>query len=211
MSKERDDLIIKWMGLAVWYAKHHFTGDTRYDFEERRSVAYEALIKAADGYDPAMGFSFGTYAGKVIYRMLSKEAYKQATQVKRPSLGAKRVVEEMKQQSLGTFVENRHSHSEEKSIEDRDHVEWILNQLDEQERAVAIGLMEGRKYAEIILPTTRGYSNNGSIRSRAAYVKKKITKVVSQREFELLLEYIQRQGVEYDADLLPHSEDEAET
>jgi hypothetical protein len=184
------------MPLAVSYAKRFFTEDTRFDFDDRKSVAFLALIKAADGYNPTLGFSFGTYAGIVIYRHLAKEAYKSASQVKRPSPGAKKPVQEMKQQALGQFAENRHVYDPTADLENRDHVGWILDQLDEVERAIAMGIMEGKHYAEMDLPTMREYTNPSSLRSRAAYIKKRMVQRIGDREFQSLVEYVRRSNAE---------------
>lgn len=190
MSIDRDALIEKWMPLAIRYASDYFTEDSRFDFEERKSVAFMALIKAADGYDPTTGYSFGTYAGKVIWRMLRREAYKQGSQMTRPSPDSKSKPKEPKQQALGTYAEASLADDPTDELDQKEYVAWIMERLTPDEQAVALGIMEGRKYSEIHLKSRNSRSASG--RSRAAYVKKRLSQKIRAMEMEALLEFVRR-------------------
>lgn len=178
------------MPIAMKYARECFTEDTRFDYEERKSVAYLALIKAADGYDPTTGFSFGTYAGKIIWRMLRREAYKQGSQMTRPSPDTKKPPKEAQQQIFGDKAETHHAADPTGEYDQKEYIEWILSMLSPDERAVAIGIMEGRKYAEIDL--RKGSNSKSSRRSRAAYLKKRMVQKVRAAEIDSLLEFVRR-------------------
>lgn len=178
------------MPLAIMYARNHFTSDSRFDFDERRSVAFLALCKAAKNFDAALGYSFGTYAGRVIWSELRRGAYKAASQMTRPSIGAPRPDLEPHQQTLGAYSETIHSQDEIALHEDRDYVAWILEQLDDQQRTVAVGIMEGKSYEEIKLPRIKGKGKTS--RSRVAYVKKRMDETILKHEFDVILEFIHR-------------------
>jgi RNA polymerase sigma factor (sigma-70 family) len=192
------------MPLAIMYARNHFTSDSRFDFDERRSVAFLALCKAAKNFDEARGYSFGTYAGRVIWSELRRGAYKAASQMTRPSIGTPRPELESQQQTLGAYAETMHSSNEIELQENRDYVAWILEQLDEQQQTVARGIMEGKSYEEIKLPRIKGRGKTS--RSRVAYVKKRMDEAILKHEFNTILEFIHRRM--NDADLRGTETDE---
>ena len=194
------------MPLAIRYASDYFTEDSRFDFEERKSVAFLALIRAADGYDPTTGFSFGTYAGKVIWRMLRREAYKQGSQMTRPSPDSKSKPVEPKQQALGAFAESHMADDPTDELDTKEYVDWIIGNLSPDEQAVAYGIMEGRKYSEIKLKSRNSRSASG--RSRAAYVKKRLSQKIRSMELDALLEFVRRKLNH--ADLLCDDEEQAD-
>jgi hypothetical protein len=165
------------MDLAIWYARRHFTDDSRFDFEERKSVAFLALCKAAKNFDEAKGYSFGTYAGRVIWSDLRKESYRAGSQMKRPSIGQQRPELEPKQHPFGYAAEQECVYEEDH--EQREHVAWILDQLDDQQRAVAEGIMEGKVYDQIHLPRIRGKGKTTPC--RVAYVKAQMVELIRSK------------------------------
>jgi len=152
-------------------------------------VAFLALVRAARNFDPSLGFSFGTYAGRVIWSSLRKEAYISSSQMKRPAICLPRPDLELKQSALGdSDFEQRED--EAKMAELRDWVEWVLNQCDEQQAAVVNGILDGKTYAEIKLP--RRHGSGKATPQRVAYVKKQLTEMIRAQEFDNVLGFIQR-------------------
>lgn len=66
---ERDDLILSWIRLATKIANRYVRrapGARRAHAEDIRATALVGLVRAANGYDPARGVPFSSYAGRRI-------------------------------------------------------------------------------------------------------------------------------------------------
>lgn len=157
-TNANDERIQKWIPLALGIAQQHFKGDTRFDLEERRSIALLALCKANISYDetklnPQTGkpYSFGTYAGRVVWDHLRKAAYKAESIMTRPSISNPRPELELDQQSLSDFAINHVARCDDTSnLEFESLVELLKSELARPEVCVLKGLLAGKTYALII-------------------------------------------------------------
>ena len=91
----RDQLIQEHIGFAQFMARQFFFSGI--EWKDLQSMAYEGLIRAADHYNPALGFQFTTFAGRVI----KNEILSELRRLKRQS-GALSLDQLVESNTLGT-------------------------------------------------------------------------------------------------------------
>lgn len=154
----QQDLVVQWIPFAISLARRHFRSDTRFDLEERKSTAYEALCKAAIKYDPlkinpnsGKPYSFGSYAGMVIWDHLHKTAHKNGSLMTRPSVGNKDAPPELAQQALSEYAEQENGYTPDFSdVEYKELLAKLNSILSKPEQCVLRGLLAHKKYKAIL-------------------------------------------------------------
>ena len=197
-ENERQALIQQWIPFAISLAKYHYRDDTRFDYEERVSEALYALCIAAEKFDVSYGTSFGSYAGKVIWDKLRKAAYKRGSLLTRPAAWRKKKIAEPKQQALPAREYYGKDHDGFSQVENRDLVDWIMELLDDQQEAVARGLMREHRQDKIGKNVPKRRNGRGVARQRGvnrrkvAELRSEIQQLVEDAEWDRLVEYVEQ-------------------
>ena len=75
-QKVRNELVEHNMKLANYVANLNGIRKLKIPKEDRSQMAYLGLIDAVERFDPSLGYKFSTYASRIIYFRIIKEAYK---------------------------------------------------------------------------------------------------------------------------------------
>ncbi|MCE5316631.1 MAG: sigma-70 family RNA polymerase sigma factor [Parachlamydia sp.] len=81
LTDEQRALVEKNINLAHFAANKYFRR-FQFEYEDLLSICYYGLIKAAQYFDVSKGFKFSTYAMKMMFGYIQKEAYPRKPQIK---------------------------------------------------------------------------------------------------------------------------------
>lgn len=142
---DKEKLILDNLGLAKYMAKQFRNCPIPY--EDRVSIAYLGLVKAANTFDETRQVKFITYAFTVMRTEILLELRKQRKRMKTLSLD-RRIMG--KDGSEVFFAEVIPDHKEDyRKVELSDFKDWILKNLPEREKAaVELTVCEGLEQKE---------------------------------------------------------------
>jgi hypothetical protein len=148
-ATDTQKLVLSCVPLAISIANSHFRSCPYYSTEDRHGEALWALCYAAERYRPETGFSFTTYASKVVWDKLKRGRCKYAT---------------FPQDAYENLWEHRNmSANSVDHVDLRDTVELVLMLLDPQERAIADAIMDGMQTCEMVKSVPRRDGQSGDI------------------------------------------------